>query len=287
MFKIFSLIRIIITAPIVLIAAVLTLVFVILMPSFRLRRFVEISYFKFSLWLMNFRYKLNGKITDNRIIIAANHSSYFDILLCHVLFNGSFIAKKEVQKWPLWGWGASLLRTIFIKRIGISVLDNFLKVGEEALNKKMNVIIFPEGTTSNNPLKSFRIGAFRLSKNCDAKIVPVIFNYKDLKEIAWINRMYFVPHLLRMLGGFKIRRVSLTVLEPLDPANFENDKQMRDFTRKLMQIVIDNESLQKENVTLNEIFGVNAKTQKDIVETFTNKRYRIQAGNSYHSYFME
>ena len=204
-----------------------------------------------------------------------------------MLFSGSFIAKKKLKKWPLWGWGAALLRTIFIERIGISALDSFLKVGKEALDKKMNIILFPEGTTSNKPLKSFRIGAFRLSTNCNAKIIPVIFNYQNIEEIAWINSMRFIPHLLRMLGGFKMRRVTLTVLEKLDPANFENDKQMRDFTRKLMQRVIDDESLQKENVTLNEIFDTKAKSQKELVETFINKKYRIQPDNFFHTYFLE
>ncbi|MCD4656052.1 MAG: 1-acyl-sn-glycerol-3-phosphate acyltransferase [Planctomycetes bacterium] len=269
MIKLFSFLRIAITAPIVFAAVLVVLFLVILAPTYKLRRFIEILYFRFSLWLFNFRFKLNRKINDEGVIIVANHSSYTDILLCHTLFEGSFIAKKELKYWPLWGWGACLLRTIFIERTGFNAIDSFLKVGKEALAKKMNVILFPEGTTSTKPLKSFRIGAFRLAFQSNAKIVPVIINYRDLEEIAWVDKMNFIPHLLGMLGGFKLRRVILTVLEKLDPANFDDDKQMRDFTRKLMQRAINNESLQKNDVTLNEIFDCEAKSQKELVQTFS------------------
>src|SRR3954465_8767699 len=49
-------------------------------------------------------------------LFAANHVSYLDIIIFSSLIAGSFVAKREVAGWPLFGWLAKLQRSVFIDR---------------------------------------------------------------------------------------------------------------------------------------------------------------------------
>ena len=55
--------------------------------------------------------KLSGKIyTENQTIYIGNHISYLDIpAIASVLTYGSFVAKKDVSSWPVFGFLATLI----------------------------------------------------------------------------------------------------------------------------------------------------------------------------------
>ena len=104
--------------------------------------------------MLGFRVRLIGTPTAERpALFAANHVSYTDITILGSLIPGSFIAKAEVAKWPLFGWLAKLQRTVFVDRqirnaaIQRDAISERL-VGGDAL------ILFPEGTSGdgNRPL---------------------------------------------------------------------------------------------------------------------------------------
>ena len=50
------------------------------------------------------------------MLFAANHISYTDITVLGSVISGSFVAKLEVARWPLFGWLAKLQRSVFVDR---------------------------------------------------------------------------------------------------------------------------------------------------------------------------
>ena len=52
------------------------------------------------------------------MLFAANHISYIDITVLGSLIPGSFIAKAEVARWPLFGWLAKLQRSRLCRPAG-------------------------------------------------------------------------------------------------------------------------------------------------------------------------
>ena len=89
--------------------------------------------------------------------IVANHVSYLDVFVLGSLIPAVFVAKKEVREWPVIGWIAWLQRTIFIERRR-SKADDEIRPLVKALNQGSNVIVFPEGTSTDGvtilPFKS-------------------------------------------------------------------------------------------------------------------------------------
>src|SRR5712672_2737222 len=60
--------------------------------------------------------RIGRPIQARPVLFAANHISYLDITALGSLLAASFIAKREVASWPLFGWLARLQRSVFIDR---------------------------------------------------------------------------------------------------------------------------------------------------------------------------
>src|SRR5438552_14021453 len=67
--------------------------------------------------ILGLRVRRIGRPTETRpVLFAANHISYLDITVFGSLIAGSFIAKDEVARWPLFGWLAQPQRSVFPNR---------------------------------------------------------------------------------------------------------------------------------------------------------------------------
>ena len=166
-------------------------------------------YHAFLCWLFGIKIIVEGKIDESpNTIYAGNHISYLDIHVMGALVKGSFIAKKDIEKWPLIGPLGKMGRTMYISRDPKDASRETNAV-EQRINEGMPIIVFPEGTSSNGkqilPFKSSFFQIF-LNKNINIQpftisIVsvdeqtPVSDNIRDL--YAWYGDMDFEPHLLK------------------------------------------------------------------------------------------
>lgn len=145
----------------------------------------------------------DDKTRTNGIVFTPNHSSYLDIPLFGLAIRGDFkfLAKKELAHIPIFG---KFIRTIDIPvdRKNIKEGMKSLSKAADALDKKTNVCIFPEGTTNNNGKKllAFKRGAFKLAVEKQVPIVPVTFldNFRlflnDGKHIGHPGRVRVIVH---------------------------------------------------------------------------------------------
>ena len=159
-----------------------------------------------------------GKISINSpILLISNHASYLDIIILGSLFKTSFVAKKEIAKWPLFGILAKLQNTVFIDR-RISSLKKQENQIVEHLNKKKNLVIFPEGTSSDGnrvlPFKSSLFNIFEKNLNSRIFVQTITIVYKkingipmnriDRKNITWHSNMDLIPNIFNVLKKLSI-----------------------------------------------------------------------------------
>lgn len=91
------------------------------------------------------------------VLYIATHSSYLDIPVLGSLITGCFVAKGEVERWPVIGQMCKMQETVFIKRKAseAGVQRDLLR---DKLEQGKNVIIFAEGTSTDGahllPFKS-------------------------------------------------------------------------------------------------------------------------------------
>lgn len=134
------------------------------------------SYFLPNLWekcvCLIFRIKVitKGKPhTGKQVIYIGNHLSYLDIPVYGSVLKGSFVAKKDVESWPVFGFLSKLQQTAFISRSREDALE-MSKALDNKLRTGKNLIIFPEGTsTDGKEIFPFKSSLFSILFKSDIK----------------------------------------------------------------------------------------------------------------------
>lgn len=110
-------------------------------------------------------------------LLASNHISWMDIHAINAFKPIRFVAKSEVRSWPIFGWMAIQLRTVFIKRD--SQRHAHVVVGEMSQELKSDSIcIFPEGTSTNGEsVRPFKPNLFESAITAKAPVCALAIRY--------------------------------------------------------------------------------------------------------------
>ncbi len=140
-------------------------------------------------------------------VIVANHNTFFDIPMTHLLpLNFRWVSKREVLMFPIFGWVLFIQRSLTIKRGSASSAKEMMSKGAKLLNNDVSVAIFPEGTRSRDgKVGEFKPGAFLMAKSAGVEILPVVL-YGSRKAI---------------IGNRGIVKLKVKVLSPI---SFEGKK---------------------------------------------------------------
>ncbi|WP_460449883.1 lyso-ornithine lipid O-acyltransferase [Alsobacter sp. SYSU BS001988] len=160
------------------------------------------------------------------LLIVSNHTSWLDISVISALEPLSFIAKREVGTWPVFGAFARLQRSIFIDRTRRKGAAEANREIAERLSAGDAIVLFAEGTTSDGnrvlPFRSSLIGAARdaiADAGHEARVMvqPVTVAYprrggipvgrEGRAAIAWYGDMDLIPHLAPIMAGRPIDAV--------------------------------------------------------------------------------
>ncbi len=111
-------------------------------------------------------------------VFVANHVSAFDIPVCvAALPPYGFLAKRELQKVPLFGAAARAVGVIFIDRGNRKAAFDALDDASRQVREGRSVLVYPEGTRGDGyALRPFKKGSFVLAIGADVPIVPVVIH---------------------------------------------------------------------------------------------------------------
>lgn len=159
---------------------------------------------------------------EPQILFVGNHISYLDIpVLMSQVKDVSFVAKIELQRWPVFGAAAEKANTIFVKRENNGSRKAAKETIEKSLVDRMRVALFPSGTTSMNEAKPWRKGAFEIAQKTNSYIQPFRITYKPLRAVAYIDQDFFPTHLYKLCYYDQIE----TKIEFHDPVKVTDPEQ--------------------------------------------------------------
>ncbi|MFC1514570.1 lysophospholipid acyltransferase family protein [Candidatus Omnitrophota bacterium] len=186
------------------------------------------------------------------LFFVSNHLSYIDGLAISSLWPLIFIGRSDIKEWPLFGLLCTLSDTIFVNRINPSNIKQELKRIIAVLGGGANVILFPEGTsTDGRELLPFKTSFFEAPLKAGCRIVPLAMRYlsvngQPLSEankdfVYWYGEMYFFPHLIGVLGLREIE-LEVKIFEPLqtEGINGESYSTQRKYVGTVCQEIINN-----------------------------------------------
>lgn len=157
----------------------LQLPLIVLLPRGRF----SVAYMRVFMWFLVFltgiRIRVHGTLSRHRpLLVVTNHISLFEIATYPIAFGGSFVAKKEIESWPLVGWVARKFGVIFVDRRPSHAADALKMVQETVTKVKYPMFLFPEGTTTNGAyVKAFKSSLFNFVENSDVMVQPMAMRY--------------------------------------------------------------------------------------------------------------
>lgn len=194
---------------------------------------VPVWFHRILLRLFNVRVTERGRPPgEAATLVVANHVSWLDIPVIGSLHPLSFIAKSEIEGWPVVGHLAKLQRSVFIDRQRRKATAEVNDALAHRLVKGEAIVLFAEGTTSDGnrllPFRSSLVGAAQAALMHDSVervlLQPLAITYtrrhglpvtrRDRPFIAWYGDMDLASHLKMFVQGIPLD-VVVTWGEPI------------------------------------------------------------------------
>src|SRR5207249_11430411 len=151
-----------------------------------------------------------GNIPSSGLLVS-NHLSYLDVLVLAALSPCTFVAKREVKHWPVFGWFARLAGTVFVQRERPAQAAIAAGEIEAPLRTGVLVVLFPEGTSSGgDTILPFKSSLLEPAVQRTCPITAGLIQYElaegdAREEVCYWRDMTMVPHLLNLLSKRSIR----------------------------------------------------------------------------------
>lgn len=129
-------------------------------------------------WFFGMRTKVNGTPQKGAVLFAANHISFLDILVLHSACAMGFVAKAEIDSWPIFGFVARVGGTIFHQRGSHDSAADVNASMVQRLEAGRAVAIFPEGGIKpGSGVRVFHARMFRAAVDVGCPVQPVSVRY--------------------------------------------------------------------------------------------------------------
>ncbi|MEA9568858.1 lysophospholipid acyltransferase family protein [Polynucleobacter sp. AP-Nickl1-40-C4] len=152
-------------------------------------------------------------------LLASNHISWMDVHAINAFKPIRFVAKSDVEGWPIFGWMAKQLGTVFIKRDSARHGKYVASEVSDVL-KAQSVCIFPEGTsTIGEGVLPFKPNLFESAVIAQVPVYSLAITYRSLSsgersEVpAFVGEMGLLESMAQILRDRNLI-VELTFLSP-------------------------------------------------------------------------
>ncbi len=177
------------------------------------RSFVKISH-------MNIEVK--GVAPEPPFFLVCNHLSYTDIGALRSAVKGVFVAKKEVEGWPVAGAICRDMGTVFIDRQNRRDIPRAGNLIVERLDAGEGVIVFPEGTsTKGETVLPFNSSFLQFAAERDLPVSYASISYSVADGlppardyVCWWEEIGFFAHMWRL---FKLPEYTAVITFGRDP----------------------------------------------------------------------
>jgi 1-acyl-sn-glycerol-3-phosphate acyltransferase len=178
--------------------------------------------------------------TTRPLLIVANHVSYLDIFALGGVAPGAFVAKADIQTWPVIGWLGRIGRAVFVDRRRAATGDARDDI-RARLEAGDTLIMFPEATSNDgNRIRPFKSSLFNpaetdIGDGRPITVQPVSIAYTRLNGLplgigwrpffAWYGDMDLMPHVSQALRLGTLT-IEITFHPPVQSRSFPDRKTL-------------------------------------------------------------
>jgi 1-acyl-sn-glycerol-3-phosphate acyltransferase len=173
---------------------------------------------KMAIPILGIRVQSNHVPIIDTALFVSNHRSFLDPVVILNYVHAVGVSKAEVANYPLLGKAIADTGVVYVKRESSKSRKNAKEQIAAILKKGLSVLLFPEGTTSNEETtKTFKKGSFEIAVAAKVPVVPValIFNKR---KFHW-EGVGLIEHFFTTYGWStpRVKVIFGSVLESNDP----------------------------------------------------------------------
>lgn len=169
------------------------------------------------------RLRVAGRPPAPPFFLVSNHLTYLDILALGAALPCVFVAKGEIDGWPIFGALCRSVGTVFVDRTVKRDIPRALGELEQAVAERRGIVIFAEGTTgSGQQVLPFRSSFLDLPAKRGLPVHWAALSYAVPDDdppaslaVGWWGDMPFGPHVRELL---KLDRIDATLVFGDQPA---------------------------------------------------------------------
>jgi 1-acyl-sn-glycerol-3-phosphate acyltransferase len=186
--------------------------------------------------VFGFRLRRIGEPLPEAAMFVANHVSWIDIQSLHSQRMMGFVAKREIESWPVVGWVAARGETIFHARGSTESLGGVLHEMLARLRSGRSVGVFPEGgTRGGGQVGPFHARIFLAAVEAGVPVQPVALRYGEGGNaqgvVAFQKGESFFGNFVRLLGEPQ-RLAEIHFLEPIMPGETDGRRRIAELARQ-------------------------------------------------------
>jgi 1-acyl-sn-glycerol-3-phosphate acyltransferase len=145
---------------------------------------------------------IDGEIPTESLIVS-NHLGYLDVFVLGSAIPAIFVAKSDVNNWPVIGLLCRLSGTLFVERERRTSVSASLPQIRKTLDAGLPVVIFPEGTSSDgSAVLPFKTSLLEAGVNHRSTAAAINYELSDgsvADELCYWRDMTFGPHFWNVL----------------------------------------------------------------------------------------
>jgi len=168
-------------------------------------------------------------------VFVANHQSYLDAAPLFA-FTGrrvGAVAKKELLKAPILGYGMGFVNVIAIDRSNRERAVETLKIATDRLRSGVSFVVCPEGTRSRpGEMLPFKKGAFHIAVEAGVPIAPIALKNSD-------------GLMGKGMGEAWPGTIEMVLLPPVDTSNVKTDEDLDRLVDQVQQMIMKEIGVEK------------------------------------------
>jgi 1-acyl-sn-glycerol-3-phosphate acyltransferase len=200
-------------------------------PAARLGVRLSVLWSRTALRIIGVRTTVEGRPRGDVFLVASNHTSYLDIWVLGSRYRSAFVAKKEIESWPLFGAIAKSSGTLFVNRESPRDLIRTSRGIAEHFDRGLALTLFAEGkATSGAEVLPFMPSLFEAAARRKIPCYAATVTYDTpgvddppSRTVAWWGNAPLLPHVFRLL---RLPRIEARLVISEQPVVSGNRKEL-------------------------------------------------------------